>query len=137
MKIAPLALCALMAALMPAMAAQALPPINQDEYINKTLLQGFIADQIADTCPTIEPRNIRALTELNRLKNYALSKGYSAAEIRAFVTSKTEKARGKEEAATWLMAKGAEPGNVESYCRIGEAEIARKSLIGTLLRSTR
>lgn len=137
MKFAPLALCALMAALMPAMAAQALPPINQDEYINKRLLQGYIADQIADTCPTIEPRNMRALAELNRLKNYALSKGYSAAEIRAFVTSKTEKARGKEEAATWLMAQGAKPGNVESYCLIGEAEIARKSLIGTLLRSTR
>ena len=33
--------------------------------------------------------------------------------------------------------RGAEPGNPDAYCRIGEEEIAKESLIGYLLRSTK
>jgi hypothetical protein len=131
MKFAPLTIAALFVAL----PALALEPINKEAHINNSLLQGFIGDQIADNCPTIEARTLRALGELNKLKNYALSKGYSAAEIRAFVKDKNEKARGKAEAAAWLKAKGAVPGKPEAYCAVGEAEIAKGSLIGYLLRS--
>lgn len=133
MKFAPVAI----AALLLSAPAFALEPINTEEHINKTLLQGFIGDQIADNCPTIEPRTLRALGELNKLKNYALEKGYSAAEIRAFVTDKAEKARGKADAAKWLAAQGAVPGESATYCRIGEEQIARNTLIGYLLRSTK
>lgn len=128
----------LLAALMiaaPALAADL--PINKEPHINHILLQGFIGDAIADNCPTMEPRKLRALGELNKLRIYAQGKGYSTAEIRAFVTSDTEKARGKAEAAEWLKAKGAEPGKPDAYCRIGEEEIAKESLIGYLLRSTK
>ncbi len=138
MKLAPLTLAALLAApLAVAEPASAKVPINREEHINRTLLQGFIGDAIADNCPTIEPRRLRALGELNKLRSYALAQGYSAAEIRAFVNSREEKARGKALAADWLKARGAVPGNPEAYCRIGEAEIARNSLVGYLLRSTR
>jgi hypothetical protein len=65
----------------------------------------------------------------------ALEQGYSSDEIRAFVTDKAEKARGKADAAAWLKAKGAEPGKPDAYCTAGEAEIARNSLVGYLLRS--
>lgn len=133
MKLLPLTL----AALMTAMPAFALVPINQEEHINKTLLQGFIGDAIADNCPTIEARTFRALLELNKLKNYALKAGYSSDEIRAFVTDKAEKRRGKAEAAEWLTAQGAVSGDAESYCRIGEDQIAKNTLIGYLLRSTK
>lgn len=133
MKLAPLTLAALLLAL----PAYALEPINKEAHINNTLLQGFIGDQIADNCPTIEARTLRALGELNKLKNYALDKGYSASEIRSFVKDKTEKARGKAEATAWLKAKGAVPGKPEAYCAVGEAEIANGSLIGYLLRSTK
>jgi hypothetical protein len=126
-----------LAALAVATPALALEPINQEAYINDTLLQGFIGDAIDDNCPTIEARTLRALGELNKLRDYALEKGYTAAEVRAFVTDKAEKARGKALAAEWLKARGAEPGNPEAYCAIGEAEIAKGSLIGYLLRSTR
>jgi len=117
--------------------ASALEPINKEAHINNTLLQGFIGDQIANNCPTIEARKLRALAELASLRSYALNKGYSAAEIKAFVTSKDEKARGKAEAEAWLKAKGAEPGKPDVYCRIGEEEIAKQSLLGYLLRSTK
>lgn len=117
--------------------ALALVPINEEPTIINTLLQGFIGDAIDDNCDTIEARKLRALGELNKLKNYALEQGYSVDEIRALVTSKEEKAKGKALAADWLKERGAEPGNPEVYCRIGEEEIAKESLIGYLLRSTK
>lgn len=115
--------------------ALALVPINENPEIREKLLQGFIGDAIADNCPTIEPRNLRALSELNKLRDFALKQGYEASVVRAFVTSDTEKAKFKAEAAEWLKAKGAEPGNAEAYCKIGEEEIAKESLVGYLLRS--
>jgi hypothetical protein len=112
-------------------------PINEEPTIVNTLLQGFIGDAIDDNCPTIEARKLRALGELNKLRDYALAQGYSADEIRDFVKSKEEKARGKALAADWLKERGAEPGKPETYCQIGEEEIAKNSLIGYLLRSTK
>ena len=114
--------------------AWALEPINQEQHINDTLLQGFIADKIDDNCDAISARKLRALSELNSLRNYALDKGYTSAEVKAFVTSKTEKARGKAQAADWLKAKGAVEGDQAGYCKIGQEEIAKDSLIGQLLR---
>jgi len=69
------------------------------------------------------------------LRDYALKQGYEAKVVREFVTSDTEKAKFKAEAAEWLKAKGAEPGNAEAYCAVGEEEIAKESLVGYLLRS--
>ncbi|NJM83058.1 MAG: DUF5333 domain-containing protein [Tabrizicola sp.] len=117
--------------------AFALVPINEEPVINNTLLQGFIGDAIADNCPTMKPRKVRALNELTKLRDYALKQGYTAEEVRSFVTSKTEKKRGKALAAAWLKERGAEPGKSDAYCKIGEAEIAKNSLIGYLLRSTK
>jgi hypothetical protein len=116
--------------------AVALEPLNEEKHINDSLRAGFIADRIDDECDTISARKFVALAKLNDLKSYALKKGYAAEEIRAFVRDKNEKKRGKAEAAAWLEAAGAVPGDAESYCRIGRDEIARKSLIGSLLRSS-
>ena len=117
--------------------AYALVPINENPEIRAKLLQGFIGDAIADNCPTIKARTMKALGELNNLRDYALSQGYEASVVREFVTSKEEKAKFKVEAAEWLQAKGAEPGNPEAYGTIGEDEIAKGSLAGSLLRSTK
>jgi hypothetical protein len=125
------------AALVFAVPAYALVPINEEPKIVDTLLQGFIGDAIDDNCPTIEARKLRALGELNKLRDYALAQGYSAAEVRAFVTSKEEKAKGKAIAAQRLKERGAEPGNPDAYCKIGEEEIAKGSLVGYLLRSSK
>jgi Family of unknown function (DUF5333) len=125
------------AALAIAAPAFALVPINEEPKIIDTLLQGFIGDAIDDNCPTIEARKLRAIGELAKLRDYALEVGYSAEEIRNLVTSKEEKAKGKALAAGWLKERGAEPGNPEAYCRIGEEEIRKETLIGYLLRSTR
>jgi Family of unknown function (DUF5333) len=126
-----------LAALAIATPALALVPINEEPKIMDTLLQGFIGDAIDDNCPTIEARNLRALGELTKLRDYALEQGYSADEIRALVKSRDEKAKGKAKAAEILKERGAEPGNPDAYCRIGEEEIAKESLVGYLLRSTK
>lgn len=112
-------------------------PINEEPYINETLLQGFIGDQIANNCPTIDARTMRALGELNSLRIYAIDKGYTSDEIRAFIRSDEEKAKGKAKAAEWLKERGAEPGNADAYCAVGEAAIAADSLLGQLLKSTK
>jgi hypothetical protein len=117
--------------------ALALVPINENAVIMDTLLQGFIGDAIDDNCPSIEARKLRALNELTKLRDYALEQGYSADDIRALVKSKDEKAKGKAKAAEILKERGAEPGNPDAYCAIGEEEIAKGSLIGELLRSTK
>jgi hypothetical protein len=117
--------------------AYALAPINENPEIREKLLQGFIGDAIADNCPTIKARTMKALGELNNLRDYALSQGYEAGVVREFVTSKAEKAKFKVEAAEWLKAKGAEPGNPDAYCKIGEEEITKGTLAGSLLRSTK
>ncbi|MFM7333063.1 MAG: DUF5333 domain-containing protein [Tabrizicola sp.] len=117
--------------------AFALVPINENPEIREKLLQGFIGDAIVDNCPTMKARTMRALGELNALRDYALKQGYEADVVRDFVKSKEEKAKFKAEAAEWLKAKGAEPGNPEAYCKIGEEEIAKGTLAGSLLRSTK
>ena len=117
--------------------AYALVPINEEPVIHDKLLQGFIGDAIADNCPTMKARTLKALGELNNLRDYALEQGYEAGVVREFVTSKEEKKKFKAEAAEWLKAKGAEPGNAEAHCRIGEEEIAKGTLAGSLLRSTK
>ncbi|NHB78013.1 DUF5333 domain-containing protein [Rhodobacter calidifons] len=115
----------------------ALVPISENPEIREKLLQGFIGDAIADNCPTIEARKLKALGELNKLRDFALAQGYEASVVRDFVRSKEEKARFKAEAAEWLKAKGAEPGNTAAYCKIGEEEIAKGTPAGSLLRSTK
>ncbi|NPD15238.1 DUF5333 domain-containing protein [Xinfangfangia sp. D13-10-4-6] len=117
--------------------AEARTPINQEAHITNTLRQGFIADTIADNCPTMRPRKLRALNELTKLRDYALAQGYTRAEITALVENKAEKKRARAEAADWLKQFGAVPGKPAAYCEVGEAEIAKKSLIGQLLRSVR
>ncbi len=126
-----------LAAFVVAVPAYARVPINEEPTIINTLLQGFIGDAIDDNCPTLEARTMRALNELTKLRDYALAQGYSADEIRGLVKSKEEKAKGKALAAAWLKERGAEPGKTEVYCQIGEEEIAKGSLIGKLLRSTK
>ncbi len=136
MKSVKIALLALMTAGFAA-SAEARTPINKEAHINDTLRQGFIADAIADNCPTMRARKLRALNELTKLRDYALAQGYTRAEITGFVENKAEKKRGKAEAAAWLKKHGAEPGKAEAYCAVGEAEIVKKSLIGQLLRSVK
>lgn len=114
-------------------AAASLPPLSQDQYVVSRLVEGRAADVIRKTCPHIDARKIRALREIEALKSYAQSKGYSRAEINAFVDSKAERQKIKDAAQAWLTRRGAPPGDIAAHCRLGEREIAAGSLAGSLL----
>ena len=122
---------ALVAAL--ASPAAALEPLSTERHINDSLISARVADRIRKACPSIDGRVIYAFSQARALKGYARGKGYSEAEIEAFLDSKAERARIYAAAETYLAQKGATEGNAESYCAVGRNEIAARSLIGSLL----
>lgn len=133
MKFAPLTL----AALLMAVPAFALEPLPEEKHINDSLRAGRIGDVIRKTCPTISARMFVVLGKIEALKGYALEKGYTRAEVEAFIKNPDQKARLRAEADAYLAAAGAVAGQPETYCAVGEAEIAQNSLIGQLLRSSK
>jgi hypothetical protein len=114
--------------------AFALPPLGSDSYVHDQLLAGFIGDEIDRSCGSITARKLLALRKLYELRDYALSKGYTRAQVKAFVDNAGEKAKMKAEAKQNLINAGVTPGDPQTYCAVGYAEISAKSLTGQLLR---
>jgi len=117
--------------------AMALEPINLEPHINESLIAGRVGDTIRNVCPSISARMLVALSKLRELESYARDKGYTEADFEAFMDNKAEKDRLKAQAAAYLTAAGAVDGDAESYCMVGRDEIAKGSLIGSLLRSSK
>ncbi|MDO5606155.1 MAG: DUF5333 domain-containing protein [Paracoccus sp. (in: a-proteobacteria)] len=113
--------------------AAALEPLSQEKHINDQLTAARVADRIRRECPSIDARMVKAWNEARALKRYAERRGYSAAEIDAFLDSRADKDRIYAVAEGYLTAQGARRGDAESFCRIGRAEIAANSVAGSLL----
>lgn len=116
-----------------AMPAAALEPLSQERYVNDRLIAARIADRIRRECPTIDARMIYAWSQARALKKYARGKGYSDAQIDAFLDSRTDKDRIYGVAEDYMARNGVTKGDAESYCRLGRDEIARKTVTGSLL----
>ena len=114
----------------PAAAAQGL---RDHVEINNGLLLVAIGNAIRKTCPTIEPRRIRAMGYMRGLYNTARQAGFNDDEIRAYVENDAEKDRVKALADRWLVNQGATPGDAASVCAVGMAEIGRNSQLGRML----
>lgn len=125
---------AVLAVLLLAGPAFALEPLESEAHINDSLRAGRIGDVIRKNCPTIEARMFTVWVKIEQLKSYARKMGYAEPEVRAFLKDPAQKARIKAEADAWLAAQGAVPGDSESYCRIGRQEIAKGTLLGSLMR---
>lgn len=115
--------------------AEAITPLNKEKHINSSLVSVAIGNYIRKSCPTISGRRILAIRKGFALKDYALDKGYTEPEIRKFLKDPTEKKRIKGIAWSYLTKRGVVIGDTESFCQAGRAEIAKKTLTGTLLRS--
>lgn len=113
--------------------AAALEPLSQEKHINDRLIAARIADRVRRTCPTIDGRILYAYGEARKLKSYARNKGYSNAQIDAFLDSKADKKRIYAVAEDYLKRKGAKAGDPQSFCAIGKQEIANRTIIGSLL----
>jgi hypothetical protein len=77
------------------------------------------------------------LLKMKRLESYARSKGYDENEVTLFLKDKAEKARVRAAAVAYLVAAGVREGDVDSYCTVGQAEIADATLVGSLLWSSK
>lgn len=123
---------ALLSLAAPALARE---PLGEDPHIVNSLMSGRVADVIRNECSSISAKMFVVMGKLNDLEAYARGKGYTEAEVKAFLKDKTEKDRIKAMAADYLAKAGAVPGDAESYCKVGRDEIAKGTLAGSLLRS--
>lgn len=109
--------------------------LQNETQINNGLLAVGIADEIRNRCDSISARTFTALSFLNSLKRDARAKGYSNDEINRYTKSKTEKAKMRKRGEAYLAQNGASLSDSASMCRLGRAEIAKRSQIGVLLRA--
>jgi len=109
--------------------------LQNETQINNGLLAVGIADEIRNRCDSISARTFRALGFLNSLKRDARSKGYSNDEINRYTKSKTEKTKMRKRGQVYLAQNGASTSDAASMCRLGRAEIKKRSQIGVLLRA--
>lgn len=122
----------LMAALAAPVAAKV--PLRDVARIDDGLMYLAIADQLRKDCGGIGARMLRALSYIDGLKKEAAALGYTKDEVDDYVTSKSEKRRMKSKATAWLQARGVSVNDKTSFCAFGQAEIAKGSRIGALLR---
>ena len=113
--------------------AAALPPLLQERHINDSLVQARVADVLRKGCPTLDARLVRAFSEARKLKRYALDQGYSESQIDAFLDSRDERRRIYAEADRYMVANGVVNGQPDTFCRLGQQEIERKTIAGSLL----
>lgn len=113
--------------------ALALEPLSQERYINDRLIAARIADRIRRECPTINGRLIYAYGQARALERYALDKGYSRAQVDAFLDSKEERKRIYAVAEDYMARNGVTRGDPQSFCRLGMQEIANRTVTGSLL----
>lgn len=127
---------ALVAATLAAAApAQAYAALADEADINAGLLAVGIADEIRKKCDSISGRVIKGQLYLLEMANLAKSRGYSDAEIKAYVKSDVEKARMRAKGNAYLKSKGVIASDPQTYCTVGMAEIASKSQIGAFLKA--
>ncbi|SEQ39764.1 DUF5333 domain-containing protein [Thalassovita taeanensis] len=115
--------------------ANAKPPLREVSEIHDGLLAVGIADEIRKNCGSISARMFRAINYVEGLKGRARDLGYTEDEIKAYYKSDVEKARMRALGEAYLKANGVSRANPASFCVLGEAEIAKASLIGKLLRA--
>lgn len=113
--------------------AASLPPLDENAYINDSLLSAAIGDEIRKNCPTIGARIFRALAKAKDLERHALKLGYTEKEIEAFIDSKAEQTRMKALRDAYLAKHGVTKGDADSYCKLGYEEIEKDNLTGYIL----
>ena len=116
-------------------AAQTPVPLAEEPHINEQLMAAAVGDVIRKTCPSISARMVTVYFKAKELENYARSAGYNEDEVKAFLKDKTQKARIKAMATDYMAANGVVEGDVESYCVLGNSEISKDSVIGSLLKA--
>ena len=111
-------------------------PLPEEAHINEQLIAAQAGEILRNTCPSIEARMFVVWDKAFALRQYAIDKGYTEPEVRAFVKDPVEKARVKAAAEAILAGSGAVSGDAASYCAAGKVEIAKGTFLGQIIRST-
>ncbi len=119
----------------PAASAGEKPSLRDVPEVENIIFAAAVAHEVSEICPSIKARKIKALGMAWRLRSRANELGYSDSEIKAYVESKTEKARMRAKGENYLRANGVDYNKPETFCVFGHAEIANSSAVGALLRA--
>lgn len=111
-------------------------PLPDEQHINEQLIAAQAGEILRNTCPTIVARMFVVWEKAFLLRQYAIDKGYTEPEVKAFLKDPVQKERVKAAAEAILVSSGAKPGDIPSYCAAGKAEIAKDTLLGQIIRST-
>lgn len=111
-------------------------PLPQEAHINEQLVAAAAGDMLRQTCPSLYARLWVVWLKLRDLEAYARDQGYTEEEVTLFLKDKVQKARVKAEAEAYLAQAGVVDGDTDSFCRAGRDEIAKGTLVGSLLRSS-
>jgi hypothetical protein len=133
--LSPLSLAFLLALAFPAL-GQAVP-LAEEKHINEQLIAAQAGDILRKTCPTISARMFVVWQKATALEDYTRAAGYTEEEASAFLKDKAQKARVKAAAMDYLTKAGVVAGDVESYCKVGRDEIAKNTLVGSILWSSK
>lgn len=109
--------------------------LANEKAINDKLFVFALANEIRKACDDISPRMFRALNFRNDLYAQARAKGYTDAEIDAYIDNKNEQAKMKARGNRYLAQFGASLSDKPALCKVGRAEIQKRSQIGSLLRA--
>lgn len=115
--------------------ASAREPLAAEAHVNQQLIAARVADRIRRECPSVSANMLRAFAAAQALKSYARRQGYSEAEIDGFLKDRAQRQRIYAEAEAYMAARGVRAGDVQSYCALGQAEIAAGSVAGSLIRN--
>ena len=127
---------ALFAAVAHPVLAEGKVALADEAHINQQLIAGAAGYILRKTCPTLSARYFVVWSKLNALEAYARAQGYTEDEVTVFLKDQEQRARVKAAANAYLATAGVIDGEVESYCRAGRDEIARETLVGSLLWSS-
>lgn len=113
--------------------AHALSPIREVPELVNELVEGRAADLVRKTCPEYSANMVSAMLEVKKLKNKAVSMGYSEDDIKSFIKSDTEKSFVYGKADALLADLGAVKGQASSYCKAGDALVARGGVASRII----
>ncbi|PVA11869.1 hypothetical protein DC366_02735 [Pelagivirga sediminicola] len=103
--------------------------------INAGLLAVAAADKIRRECGDLSGRFWAARSYVNQLKGMATQRGYTDAQIDAYVNDSAEQAKMRERRNAYFKSKGASNLDAASLCRLGREEIKNRSRIGSFLKA--
>ncbi|MFX0545661.1 DUF5333 domain-containing protein [Roseovarius sp. S1116L3] len=116
-------------------ASAARADLAAEQDINAGLLAIAAADKIRRDCGDISGKFWAARSYVNQLKGMAEKRGYTEAEIEAYVNDDAEQDKMRERRNAYFKSKGASNLDAASLCRLGQEEIKNRSRIGSFLKA--